>query len=441
MSELTIKILQFVMSLSLLVVLHELGHFIPARLFKTRVEKFYLFFDPWFSLFKFKKGDTEYGIGWLPLGGYVKISGMVDESMDTEQLKSEPKPWEFRAKPAWQRLIIMIGGVVVNVILAFVIYAMMLFTWGKSYIPNENLTFGVYADSLIQSYGVENGDRIVSIGDITPKTLSIVNQEILFGDARDLVVERDGRQIQVTLPDDIDQLILASGKESILSEAYPAQVDSIVKGLSADKAGLVEGDKFVSLDDRDVSIYQALITSLYEKKGQSVDLVVERNGQPVEVTAQVDSLGKLGFYNVDPRQYFDIATQEFGFLESFPAGVNEGVNIMVSYVRSLKLVFSSEGVKKIGGFGTLTKLFPTTWDWQRFWNMTAFLSIILAVMNILPIPALDGGHVMFLLYEMITGREPGQKFLEYAQLAGIAILLTLMLYANGMDVYRWFTGQ
>ncbi len=429
------------MSLSLLVVLHELGHFIPARLFKTRVEKFYLFFDPWFSLFKFKKGDTEYGIGWLPLGGYVKISGMVDESMDTEQLKSEPKPWEFRSKPAWQRLIIMIGGVVVNVILAFVIYAMMLFTWGKSYIPNENLTFGVYADSLIEAYGVENGDKIVSIGDITPKTLSIVNQEILFGDERELVVDRGGRKIEVTLPEDIDQLILASGKESILSEAYPAQVDSVVDGSDADRAGLVKGDKFITLNGQDVSIYQALINSLYENKGQKIDLVVERDGRQVQLLAQVDTLGKLGFYNVDPRQYFDIATQEYGFFESFPAGVNEGVNIMVSYVRSLKLVFSSEGVKKIGGFGTLTKLFPTTWDWQRFWNMTAFLSIILAVMNILPIPALDGGHVMFLLYEMITGREPGQKFLEYAQLAGIAILLTLMVYANGMDVYRWFTGQ
>lgn len=439
MTELTIKVIQFLLSISLLIILHELGHFIPAKLFKTRVEKFYLFFDPWFSLFKKKIGGTEYGIGWLPLGGYVKISGMIDESMDTEQLKEEAKPWEFRSKPAWQRLVIMIGGVTVNVILAFFIYAMMLFAWGKEYIPNENLSYGVFADSLVLKSGFQQGDRILKVGDESPKTLSIANQEVLFGDARTLLVSRDGEEVTINLPPEIDQEMLATGVQTLFYPRYPALVDSVLPGTNADKAGLEKGDRIMAVNGEPIDSFQGLVTRLRTMKSETANLGIERNGTTMDLAVPVDSLGKLGFANASPLAFLETVKHEYGFFESFPAGVKEGTNTLVSYVRSLKLIFSSEGVKQVGGFGTIAGLFGNTWDWARFWNMTALLSIILAVMNILPIPALDGGHVMFLLYEMVTGREPNPKFMEYAQIIGIVILLTLLLYANGMDVFRYFS--
>lgn len=439
MTELTIKVIQFLLSISLLIILHELGHFIPAKLFKTRVEKFYLFFDPWFSLFKKKIGGTEYGIGWLPLGGYVKISGMIDESMDTEQLKEEAKPWEFRSKPAWQRLVIMIGGVTVNVILAFFIYAMMLFAWGKEYIPNENLSYGVFADSLVLKSGFQQGDRILKVGDESPKTLSIANQEVLFGDARTLLVSRDGEEVTINLPPEIDQEMLATGVQTLFYPRYPARVDSVLPGTNADKAGLEKGDRIMAVNGEPIDSFQGLVTRLRTMKSETANLGIERNGTTMDLSVPVDSLGKLGFANASPLAFLETVKHEYGFFESFPAGVKEGTNTLVSYVRSLKLIFSSEGVKQVGGFGTIAGLFGNTWDWARFWNMTALLSIILAVMNMLPIPALDGGHVMFLLYEMVTGREPNPKFMEYAQIIGIVILLTLLLYANGMDVFRYFS--
>ncbi len=438
--DFAIKVTQFFLSISLLVVLHELGHFIPARLFKTRVEKFYLFFDPWFSVFKKKIGDTEYGIGWLPLGGYVKISGMIDESMDTEQLKEPAKPWEFRSKPAWQRLIIMIGGVTVNVILAFFIYAMMLFAWGKEYIPNENLAYGVYADSLMIENGFQEGDKILMVGDHKPETLNEVNQEVLFGDARSIKISRDGKEMDISLPDDIDQQMLASGVQSIFYERYPAVVDSVFPDSYAEKAGLVKNDVIQTINGKQSDSFQGVVSQLRNYKNQNINLGITRNSEPITIDVDVDSLGRLGFMNKSPFDFLETKKQEYTFFESFPAGVEEGTGILVSYVRSLKLIFSSEGVKQVGGFGTIAGLFGDSWNWPRFWNMTALLSIILAVMNILPIPALDGGHVMFLLYEMITGREPNQKFMEYAQLVGIAILLTLLLYANGMDFFRWYNN-
>lgn len=439
MSDLTIKIIQFLLSISLLIILHELGHFIPAKLFKTRVEKFYLFFDPWFSLFKKKIGDTEYGIGWLPLGGYVKISGMIDESMDTEQMKGEPKPWEFRSKPAWQRLIIMIGGVTVNVILAFFIYAMILFAWGKVYIPNENLTYGVYADSLALKNGFEQGDRIVSVGNDHPKTLQIANQEILFGGARKIEVLRNGESVTIELPADIDQEMLATGAQALFYERFPIQIDSVLPGSNAAQAGLKKNDKITAVDGLPVGSFQDLLMKLPRYSGSEVSMDVEREGRTMSLQIQIDSTGRVGFLNKPIYDFIKTEHREYGFFESFPAGVQEGSATLVSYVRSMKLLFSSEGVKQIGGFGTIASLFGNSWDWMRFWNMTALLSIILAVMNILPIPALDGGHVMFLLYEMITGREPNPKFLEYAQMIGIAILLTLLLYANGMDLFRFLS--
>lgn len=435
--EIAIKVTQFLLSISILVVLHELGHFIPARIFKTRVEKFYLFFDPWFSLFKKKIGDTEYGIGWLPLGGYVKISGMVDESMDTEQLKQPPQPYEFRSKPAWQRLIIMIGGVTVNVLVAFFIYAMMLFAWGKEYIPNDNLTYGVFADSLMIESGIQHGDKIVMVGDHKPETLNEVNQEVLFGDARTLKISRDGQEININLPKDIDQQMLATGAQSIFYERYPAVVDSVLSEGNAGKAGLIKNDMIHSINGKPSGSFHEVVTLLGAHKGETVELGVTRNSEQLILKADVDTLGRLGYFNKSPFDFLETRKQEYNFFESFPAGVEEGIGILVSYVRSMKLVFSSEGVKQLGGFRTIAGLFDDSWNWPRFWNMTALLSIILAVMNILPIPALDGGHVMFLLYEIITGRVPNQKFMEYAQLVGIAILFTLLLYANGMDLFRW----
>lgn len=435
-----ITIAQLMLSLSILIVLHEMGHFIPAKAFKTRVEKFYLFFDPWFSIFKKKIGETEYGIGWLPLGGYVKISGMVDESMDTEKLKEPAKPWEFRSKPAWQRLIIMIGGVTVNVILAFFIYAMVLFAWGKEYIPVENLKYGVYADSLMLENGFQHGDRILKVGEIIPETLNDVNKEVLFGDERDIEFKRDGQIKTIRLPEDIDQQMLARGTQSIFSYRYPAIIDTIVQGSNADTLGLVQkGDQIIEMNGQAINSYPQLREMMFRKRGHDVELVVIRNGDKVNVTAPVDSANGLGIYSF-PQMHLDSKELKYGFFESFPAGVKEGTQTLVSYVRSLKLIFSKQGVKQVGGFGTIAGLFGERWNWHNFWTMTALLSIILAVMNLLPIPALDGGHVMFLLYEMISGRTPNQKVLEYAQLVGFAILITLLLYANGNDILKsdWF---
>jgi len=436
--EILVKVSQFILSLSILIVLHELGHFIPAKLFKTRVEKFYLFFDPWFSLFKKKVGETEYGVGWLPLGGYVKISGMIDESMDTEQMAQPAKPWEFRSKPAWQRLIIMIGGVTVNVILAFFIYAMMLFAWGKEYVPIENLTYGVYADSLMLDAGFEHGDKIKSVSGQEISVLSDVNAAVLFGGARAIEIERNGATQQIKLAENIDQEILKSGKQTLFSQLFPAEVDSVTADSPAEEAGLLRGDKFVSVGGVTTAFAPELLAVLGKNKGNEVAIIVDRQGELVNLNATVSEEGTLGFFYKSPAQYFETITQDYGLLESFPAGIAYGWSRLTDYVKSLKLLFSGEGVKQVGGFITIGKLFDDTWNWQRFWNMTAFLSIILAVMNILPIPALDGGHVMFLLYEMISGREPNQKFLEYAQMAGIAILLTLLVYANGMDIFRLF---
>jgi regulator of sigma E protease len=433
--EIIIKVSQFLLSLSILVVLHELGHFIPAKLFKTRVEKFYLFFDPYFSLFKKKVGDTEYGVGWLPLGGYVKISGMIDESMDREQMAQPPKPWEFRSKPAWQRLIIMVGGVTVNVFLAFFIYAMMLFAWGKEYIPVENLSYGVYADSLMLDNGFEHGDKILGLEGADIQTLNDVNASVLFGGERTISIERNGSRKEITLPDDIEQAMLKSGRQTLFSVRYPSVVDITGPGSNAEKAGLLPGDQILEVDGNDASFFPDMSYVLANYKEDSVSIKLSRNGELISLDALVSADGLLGF---NPKMVLDIETVKYGFLESFPAGVAYGWSRLTDYVQSLKLLFSGEGVKQVGGFITIGKLFGATWDWQRFWNMTAFLSIILAVMNILPIPALDGGHVMFLLYEMVSGRTPNQKVMEYAQLVGIALLLTLLIYANGMDIFRLF---
>ena len=440
MNAIWIRAAQFLLSISFLVILHEMGHFIPARLFKIRVEKFYLFFDPWFSLFKKKIGNTEYGIGWLPLGGYVKIAGMVDESMDREQMKEPPKPDEFRSRPAWQRLIVMLGGVTVNLILGLIIYAAILFTWGREYIPIQNLKYGVTCDSLMTANGFRNGDQILSVAGVKPETLGDVASMILIDGHRKITVNRKGENKEITLPANIDQQILKSGDNMLFAPRFPRVIDSIIPGEPASKSSLQKGDRIVAVNGYNTEYGDSLTELIHSHKGQEIALTVLRNGQQVQVPVEVNDKGMIGVaFDLDLSKYFTIAHQNYSLLASIPAGINHGINTLDKYVRSMKLLFSKQGVKQIGGYGTIGKLFGATWDWARFWEMTAFISIILAFMNILPIPALDGGHVMFLLYEMIVGKAPNQKFMEYAQLAGMILLLLLVLYANGNDILRAFS--
>jgi regulator of sigma E protease len=433
-----IKAAQLILSLSILVILHELGHFIPAKLFKTRVEKFYLFFDPWFSLFKFKKGDTEYGVGWLPLGGYVKISGMIDESMDKDQLAQEPQPYEFRSKPAWQRLIIMVGGVTVNLILGFLIYSMILFTWGKERLPLENLDYGVYVDSTMIDFGLQDGDKIVAVPDGNVQYFEELGKEILINGARQLAIERNGDNMTIELPANVEQTILAKEVKTLFTPRYPFAVDSVVPGSSAEEAGLMKDDRIVSVDGQPTEGIIEGLKAVRSHRSETIMIDVERNGNIMSKEVSVSEEGRIGIGLKSVTDYVETETFKYGFWQAIPAGVQETKDILGNYITSMKLIFTKEGASQIGGFGAIGGLFPATWNWQTFWSMTAFLSLILAFMNILPIPALDGGHVMFLLYEMITGRKPGDKFLEYAQMTGMILLLGLLIFANGNDILRAF---
>lgn len=433
--EILIKAAQLLLSLSILVILHELGHFIPAKLFKTKVEKFYLFFDPWFSLFKFKKGETEYGIGWLPLGGYVKISGMIDESMDKEQMKKPPQPWEFRSKPAWQRLIIMLGGVTVNVILGMLIYIMVMFVWGTQYIPTENLTYGIYADSTAQEIGLRTGDKILTVGGEKVEKFGDIQLKILLEDNKTIQVERGGRTEQIEVENStIAKLIKA--QKSFIGVAVEPIVSEVEEGTGAANAGLQAGDKITEINGIETPFYQDVVRELQRQKDQTISVTVLRNGTTTLLEAVVSEQGTLGFYNVPTNEQLAFETEEYNLLESVPAGINKAYSSFDSYIKQMKLMFQpeTEAYKSLGGFITIGKAFSPTWDWERFWNFTAFLSIILAIMNILPIPALDGGHVVFLIYEMITGKPPHEKVMEYAQIVGIVLLLTLMVLANGNDI-------
>jgi regulator of sigma E protease len=428
---------QLILSLSILVILHELGHFIPARLFNTRVEKFYLFFDPWFSLFKIKRGETEYGIGWLPLGGYVKISGMMDESMDKDQLAQPAQPWEFRAKPAWQRLIIMVGGVTVNLILGMFIYAMILFVWGKEYLPLKNAKYGiVVADSLVYKAGFRNGDKILSVNGLMPENFRDLNIDILLNEPSLVKVDRDGNQLDITLPEGFSEKIIGLDEPVLFLPAIPAIVDSVLPGSPAQKAGLKKADQIIGINSESAHFFAELPAILQKNKGKSIQLAILRNTDSLTLNCNVDELGKIGFQNTDPRKVLEFATKEYGFFESFPAGISEGTSTLVNYVKQFKLVFTKEGSKKVGGFGAIASQFDARWDWLKFWTITAFLSIALAFMNILPIPALDGGHVIFLLYEIVSGRKPNEKFMERAQLFGMILLIGLLLFANGNDVIK-----
>lgn len=431
-----IKAGQLIISLSILVILHEFGHFLFAKLFKTRVEKFYLFFNPWFSLFKFKKGETEYGIGWLPLGGYVKISGMIDESMDKEQLKQPPQPYEFRSKPSWQRLLIMIGGVLFNFITAIIIFILLIFFNGKNYIPNENLKYGVVWDSLALEHGLVNGDKIVAVDNKKIEDFADFSKEIIEGEAQKITVERDNKIVDVQLPADFVQQILANNAVPLAYPLITTVVDSIIPGSSADEKGIIKGDRIIEINNEPVTFFSDIASKVTIYKDNGVTLRLVRNSDTLFF-----DLGKLkkGLIGIGPETP-EVKKIEYNFGESIPAGINYGISTLSSYVKSLKHVFTREGVKQIGGFGAIGNLFPEKWEWDVFWNLTAFLSIILAFMNILPIPALDGGHVSFLVFEMITGRKPSDKFLEYAQVVGMLILFSLLIYANGNDIYKWING-
>ncbi|HOK60444.1 MAG: RIP metalloprotease RseP [Tenuifilum sp.] len=437
--EILIKAGQFFLSLSILVILHELGHFLFAKLFKTRVEKFYLFFNPWFSLFKIKRGETEYGVGWLPLGGYVKISGMIDESMDKEQLKQPPQPYEFRSKPAWQRLLIMIGGVLVNVILALFIYSAVLYTWGEDYLPTKSLKYGVSCDSLATELGFRNGDKILYVGGKEIENFQQIAHDILLNENRDVTVLRGTDTLNIKIAEDYVAKLVKS--PIIFFPRIPFVVDDVKSGEPAEKAGFIKGDRLLALNGQSAQFFDEFKSEMQRSKGKTVRVTVERNGNPIDLNVDVPETGIIGVYPVaDLGKFFELSHREYSFFHSIPAGVKKGFATISSYLKQLKLIFSpkTKAYESVGGFITIGKIFPSTWDWQAFWSLTAFLSIILAIMNILPIPALDGGHVMFLLYEIITGRKPGDKFLEYAQLVGMAILLALLLYANINDIVKLF---
>jgi regulator of sigma E protease len=439
---------QLLLALSILVILHEFGHYITAKWFKCRVEKFFLFFDPWFAIFKKKIGETVYGIGWLPLGGYVKISGMIDESMDKEQLKQPPQSWEFRSKPAWQRLIVMLGGVIMNVLTAFVIYAFILMIWGESKTPISSVKNGIWVtDSLMNKLGFQTGDKIISVNGDSIRYFEEVQSKILIG-GRKVVIERNGETKNIDLPIDlIDKLITRKDKRRVLMvERVPAYVGAFGKKDTsfAKKAGLQELDKIVAVDTVPVQFYDEMAPVFNQFKNKQVNLTIERNGEQKQIMANVSSEGKIGIPYLTEEQYdsvgaYDVIKTKYSFFAAFPAGVKKTGEKLKAYIDQFKLILnpSTGAYKGVGGFKSMGSIFPTTWNWEAFWNITAFLSIILAFMNLLPIPALDGGHVMFTLWEMITGRKPNEKFLEYAQLVGMIILLALMLYANGNDWFGW----
>jgi regulator of sigma E protease len=435
-----IKILQFILSLSILVIIHEFGHFALAKLFKTRVEKFYLFFDPWFSLFKFKKGETEYGIGWLPLGGYVKISGMIDESMDKEQMKQPPQPYEFRSKTSGQRLLIMTGGVVFNFISAMLIYVFVLFTWGETFLPTANVKYGIVADSVAYAIGLRTGDKILSVDNQYIENFQHITSDILLNNRKTIQVERNGEVLNIEIPKEyIPKMLKGKGQIDYRIPFGPYVVSAFGKESPGKEAGILTGDEVIGLDDTKFTYFDEFQKYLFENKDHSVMVNLKRGSEFLNLTVKPTSVGLLGIGRSGSLDnIFDLKTVRYGFLESIPAGIEKGFKTIADYLKQFKLLFSKDtkAYESLGGFITIGSIFPGVWDWQAFWNLTAFLSIILAVMNILPIPALDGGHVMFLLFEVITGRKPSDKFLEYAQIAGMILLLSLLIFANGNDILR-----
>jgi regulator of sigma E protease len=439
MEEIVIKAGQLLLSLSILVILHELGHYIPAKLFKTRVEKFYLFFDPWFSIFKKKVGDTEYGVGWLPLGGYVKISGMIDESMDKEQMKKPPQPWEFRSKPAWQRLIIMLGGVTVNVILAFVIYSFSLVIWGEKYLPSEKATYGIHCDSLALAAGFQDGDIIYSIDGSKVERFARENgslhsemiQKLILDDANIITVVRNGKQLDVPFTEEVKNAVLA--KTPLFSPNIPFVIGGFSESSVIEKAGAQVGDRIIKINDKRMGFAGDVIAYTPSLKGDSATVVVDRNGQEKVFGIFLEE-GVMGVQLQPFSSLYELESEQYNALNVLPAALKKTQSEIANYLKQFKLIKKSP--ESVGGFISIGSIFPPVWDWQRFWSLTAFLSIMLAVLNLLPIPALDGGHVMFLLYEVVTRRKPNEKVMEYAQTLGVILLLGLVLYANGNDIFK-----
>jgi regulator of sigma E protease len=440
-----IQIGQLLLSLSILIILHELGHFLFARLFKTRVEKFYLFFDPWFSLFKIKRGETEYGIGWLPLGGYVKISGMMDESMDKEQLKQPAQPWEFRSKPTGQRLLIMLGGVIVNLVLGFIIYSAVLFTWGEKFLPNKNLTDGIWCvDSISTDIGFRNGDKILSINNMEPQRFEDIYREIIFGGP--VKVIRNNQVDSFVIPGDFIGKLVKERTSMLFYPRIPFIVREIPDSSVNKGSGLKVKDQLISINKVPVKYYDEYLGIVDTLKPGLVAVEVLREGRRIPLSLTLTPAKKLevlsfipDFNELEKLGIYKLETRTFNIVHAIPAGFKMAGDRLGFYIKQFKLIFDFKNgaYKGLGGFGTIGGLFPKVWEWESFWEITAFLSLILAFMNVLPIPALDGGHVMFLLYEMVTRRKPSEKFMEYAQMVGMVIILGLLVFANTNDIIRW----
>lgn len=448
-----IRFTYLLLGLSILVTLHELGHYIAARIFKTRVEKFYLFFDflfPFphimnFALFKKKIGDTEYGLGWFPFGGYVKIAGMIDESMDEEFLKSEPKPWEFRSKPAWQRLIIMLGGITVNLLLGFFIYSMILWHNGTSSIPMKNARYGFVADSLAQSIGLRTGDKILGYDhkhrfeDISDPIVL----DLLLNDAKTLQIERNGQKMDIDIPESVYETIVGSGKKiSFLRPAFPFDIDSITNN-SPLKGIAQKNDRVIYMNDQPIRYFYEMSNMLLANAGKDVTIGLLRGQDTIRANIKVPQDGMLSIYARSMDNYFHVDTTKYSFFSALPAGVAMSMDILFNYAKQFRIIFNPrlKGYKQLGGFATIAKVYPDTWDWTTFWSATALISLILAFMNVLPIPMLDGGYAIFTLYEIITRRKPSEKFLERAQVVGLILILALLLFANGNDLVRWMTAK
>jgi regulator of sigma E protease len=439
-NSVAVKTGQFILSFSILVVLHEMGHFFPAKWFKCRVEKFYLFFNPWFSLFKTKKGETEYGLGWVPFGGYVKISGMVDESMDKEQMKQPAQPWEFRSKPAWQRLIIMVGGVIVNILLAIFLFIMITYKWGEEYLPAKNLQYGVYADSLAQKIGIRDGDKIVSVDNKPVDNFGTIEAEIVLNDAKSIQVNRDGQMVNIPVPEGFIKELNKNKLAGFVDARIPNIVDTVVPTAKFVENRLQKGDKIIAFNNTPTPYFQDFTRAKKDKANQVGTITVLRGSDTVQVKAKLTEKSSIGFLPKAPGDLFGTTVKTYTFAEAIPAGFHKCFQTLDRYVTGLKQLFTGKvnASDSLGSVISIGNTFPGVWDWERFWMLTAIFSIILAFMNILPIPALDGGHALFTLVEMVSGRKPSDKFMEYAQMVGMVLLLGLMAYALGLDFWRLF---
>jgi regulator of sigma E protease len=440
--EIVTKAAQLILSLAILIIFHEFGHYIAARFFKVRVERFYLFFDPWFSLFKIKRGETTYGIGWIPLGGYVKIAGMIDESFDRDQMKKPPQPWEFRSKPAWQRLIIMVGGVVVNILLAFFIYIAVLAVWGEKYLPAEELKYGILTTPRAESIGLQNGDRITGLdGQPITGDFREIPVKIVLDNVQTINVIRKNEAVDVQVPSDFVSRLLQERELGFIGIRIPFIVYGFPGESVAREAGIMKDDRIISINDQHLPYFDEFRDAIQQYKNQTVNIGLVRNNDTLSLPVNVPEEGLIGVIPVQQLdEFFTLKTRDYNVIQAIPAGISKGYYSIGNYLKQLRLVFSpkTKAYESVGGFLTIGSIFPPTWNWLAFWELTAFISIMLAILNILPIPALDGGHVLFLFYELVSGRKPSDKVLEYAQIAGMIIILSLFILANTNDVRNFF---